>query len=157
MIINSLQEFCQFFQKGKPIISIDYGLKKLGLAISTPNHHLPMPLKIIEHESDKKKITDILCILKENNICAIVLGLPINMNGTKSEQTLIVENFANKLTKRTELPIFFQDERLTSKAANNLLKDFGLKRKNRNSIDDLAAASMILETALTSASKLSKY
>ena len=79
------------------------------------------------------------------------------MNGTKSEQTLIVENFANKLTKRTELPIFFQDERLTSKAANNLLKDFGLKRKNRNSIDDLAAASMILETALTSASKLSKY
>jgi putative Holliday junction resolvase len=151
MIINSLQEFCQFFQKGKPIISIDYGLKKLGLAISTPDHHLPMPLRIIENESDRKKITDVISILKENNICAIVIGLPINMNGTKSEQTLIVEQFATKLTKRTELPIFFQDERLTSKAANNLLKDFGLKRKNRNSIDDLAAASMILETTLDSA------
>ncbi len=157
MIINSPQEFCQFFHKGKPIVSIDYGFKKLGLAISTPDHHLPMPLKIIEHESDKKKITEIISILKEKNICAIVIGLPINMDGTKSDQTVTVENFANKLTKRTELPIFFQDERLTSKAANNLLKDFGLKRKNRNAIDDLAAASMILETTLNSVNKLNKY
>ena len=70
------------------------------------------------------------------------------MDGTKSDQTIIVEKFAEKLEKRTNLPIFFQDERLTSRAADNLLKSFGIKRKNRNENDDLAAASMILETTL---------
>jgi putative Holliday junction resolvase len=72
------------------------------------------------------------------------------MDGTKSEQTTIVEKFAEKLEKRTNLPIFFQDERLTSRAADNLLKSFGIKRKNRNESDDLTAASMILETTLKS-------
>lgn len=150
MIINSLQEFYQFFQKGKPVLSIDYGLKKVGIALSTPDHSLPAPYIVIEEESDKKKITSILNIIGEKNICAIVLGLPINMDGTKSDQTIIVENFAVKMTKRINLPIFMQDERLTSRAADSLLKDFGISRKNRNAMDDLAAASMILETTLDS-------
>lgn len=89
-------------------------------------------------------------MLQEKNISAIVIGLPINMDGTKSEQTILTEKFAEKLEKRSNLPIFLQDERLTSKAADNLLKGFGLKRKDRNNQDDLAAASLILETVLNS-------
>jgi len=154
MIIDTVQEFCKFFQKGHAVISIDHGLKKLGLAISSPDHHLPMPLKLIEIESDKKKLKEIIEIIKEQKICAIVVGLPVNMDGTKSPQTLLVENFAEKLSRRTNLPIFMQDERLTSKAADNLLKDLGLKRKNRNAQDDLVAASMILETTLNSVRNL---
>jgi putative Holliday junction resolvase len=148
MIINSLQEFYKFFQINKPILSIDYGIKKIGIAISTPDHKMALPLTILIGDSEKKKLQEIVAILKEKNACAIVVGLPINMNGTSSEQTLIVEKFAGKLEKRTNLPIFLQDERLTSKAADNLLKDFGLKRKSRNNQDDLAASSMILETVL---------
>lgn len=150
MIIHTLQEFCKFFQPNKPILSIDYGVKKLGLGISTPDHKMAMPLRIISGDSEKKKLQEIVAISIEKQVCAIVVGLPINMNGTPSEQTLIVEKFAEKLKNRTNLPIFLQDERLTSKAADNLLKDFGLKRKDRNSQDDLAAASMILETVLNS-------
>ena len=154
MIIHSLQEFCMFFEKGKTVISIDYGQKKLGLAISSPDHHLPMPLKLISEESDKKKLSQITEVIKDYKVCAIVVGLPINMDGTKSDQTIIVEKFVEKLANRTNLAIFMQDERLTSKAADNLLKRFGLKRKDRNSQDDLAAASLILETTLDSAKNL---
>ena len=154
MIIHIIQEFSRFFQIGQPIISIDYGLKKIGLAISTPDHSMSLPLAIVSGESEKKKLQEIIAITKEKNICAIVLGLPINMDGTDSEQTMIVKKFAEKLENRTNLPIFLQDERLTSKAADNLLKQFGLKRKDRNKNDDLTAASLILETVLDSAKRI---
>ncbi len=156
MIINTLQEFYKFFQPNRPILSIDYGQKKIGLGISSPDHHLPMPLKIINGKSDKQKLQKIISIILEKNICAIVIGLPINMDGTKSEQTFIVEKFANQLQISSELPIFMQDERLTSKLASNLLKEIGLKRKERDSKDDLIAACMILETTLESCKKISK-
>ncbi len=148
MIIDTLQEFCTFFKLGAPLIGIDYGEKKIGLAISTPDHQVCLPLKLITGESEKKKLNEIVEIAKNKSACAIVVGIPLNMDGTKSEQTLIVEKFTEKLARRTNLPIFFQDERLTSRAADNLLKSFGIKRKNRNANDDLTAASMILETTL---------
>lgn len=150
MIIETIQEFCTFFKERQPLISIDYGQKKIGLAISTPDHKMSLPLKLLLDNSEKKKLNQIAEIAKDKNACAIVLGLPLNMDGTKSEQTIIVEKFAEKLEKRTMLPIFLQDERLTSKAANNLLKSFGIKRKVRNTNDDLTAASLILETTLKS-------
>ena len=150
MIINTLEEFCTFFKTTQPLIAIDHGQKKIGLAISTPDHVMSMPLQLLTGDSEKKKLSHIVEITKNKNICAIVVGLPLNMDGTKSDQTIIVEKFTKKLEKRTSLPIFFQDERLTSRAADNLLKSFGVKRKNRNKNDDLTAASMILETTLKS-------
>jgi putative Holliday junction resolvase len=154
MIIHTLQEFCKFFQQGRPIVSIDYGVKKIGIAISTPDHQISMPLQIISGDSEKKKLQEIVQLTKEKNICAIVVGLPINMDATHSDQTLIVEKFTEKLQNRTNLPIFMQDERLTSKTADNMLKEFGMKRKERNNSDDLVAASLILETALNSSKNL---
>ena len=150
MIIETIQEFCTFFKERQPLISIDYGQKKIGLAISTPDHKMSLPLQLLLGDSEKKKLNQIAEITKAKNACAIVLGLPLNMDGTKSEQTIIVERFAEKLEKRTNLPIFLQDERLTSRAADNLLKSFGIKRKVRNTNDDLTAASLILETTLKS-------
>ena len=63
-------------------------------------------------------------------------------------------NFVDKLAKKTNLPIYLQDERLTSKAADSLLRNMGFNRKQRNERDDMAAASMILETTLESAKRL---
>lgn len=154
MIIDTLQEFCTFFKNKQPLIGIDYGQKKIGLAISTPDHQMSMPFQLLTSDSEKKKLNQIVETIKDKNICAIVIGLPLNMNGTKSDQTMIVEKFAKKLEKRTNLPIFFQDERITSRAADNLLKSFGIKRKNRNKNDDLTAASLILETTLKSRQSL---
>lgn len=157
MIIDSLQGFYQLLQKGKPILAIDYGSKKLGIAISDPSHILSMPFTLIAKNSDEDKLKNIIQITQNIHACAIILGLPINMDGSNSTQTLKIQQFANKLSQKTDLPIYLQDERLTSKAANNFLKEFGLNRKKRNELDDLTAASMILETSLNRINKYSQF
>lgn len=148
MIDPTLEEFCQKLAPGKRLIAIDYGSKKLGIAISDPSICMSLPMKEILEPNDERKITNIIRVSQENSACAIVLGLPINMDGTRSSQTEIVQKFAEKLATHTKLPIFLQDERLTSKAADNLLKTIGLKRKERNARDDSIAACLILDTVL---------
>jgi putative Holliday junction resolvase len=154
MIINSLQEFYSFFEISKPLLAIDYGNKKIGLAISSPDHRIAMPHSIIAVNNDREKLDRIIDFSVKYNICAIVVGLPVNMDGTSSSQAKIVNNFVNKLIKKTNLPIYLLDERLTSRAADSMLKNMGLNRRQRNERDDMVAASMILETALESVKKL---
>jgi len=101
-----------------------------------------------------KSVDRIIDFIVKNNICAIVVGLPVNMDGTSSSQAKIVTSFVNKLAKETNLPIYLQDERLTSRAADNMLKNMGLNRRQRNERDDMAAASLILETVLESVKKI---
>ena len=72
------------------------------------------------------------------------------MDGSQSSQTEIVLKFVAKLAARTNIPIFLQDERMTSKAADNFLKLLGSNRKKRNDSDDAVAAALILETVLQS-------
>lgn len=148
MISSSLQEFYSFLGFNRPLIAIDYGTKKIGLAISSPDYLIAMPHSIITSSGDPEKITKILEVVTKNNVCGIIMGIPVNMDGTDSNQTKIVTNFANCLAKQTLLPIYLQDERLTSKLADKLLKDMGFNRKQRNERDDKLAASLILETAL---------
>jgi putative Holliday junction resolvase len=113
-----------------------------------------MPLKIVTGLSDSNKLNSISDIVELYSVCAIVLGLPISMDGRASQQTRIVQNFAENLKNIFNLPIYLQDERLTSRAADSLLKSFGMSRKERNSQDDSIAASMLLETTIDSIKKL---
>lgn len=148
MISVTLDEFCQKLTLGKRLIAVDYGSKKLGIAISDPLFCMALPMKELIEANDERKMNNIIRISKENAACGIVLGLPINMDGTRSEQTEILQKFAEKLAAKTDIAIFLQDERLTTKAADNLLKTIGFKRKERNARDDSIAACLILDTVL---------
>ena len=148
MISHTLEEFCKNLAPGQRLIAIDYGSKKLGVAISDPSLCMSLPMKEIIEPNNERKIAHIIRISKENAAGGIVIGLPINMDGTRSEQTEIVQKFAHKLALKTDLSIFLQDERMTTKAADNLLKTLGLKRKERNTRDDSIAACLILDTVL---------
>lgn len=154
MIIKTIEEFSSFFNQGRSLMAIDYGKKKLGIAISTPDHKIAMPFKLIKEDNAKRKIDIIVDLIKGQNICAVVIGMPYHMDGSNSQQTLVVQKFIENLSNQIDLPIFLQDERLTTKAANAFLQNFRLNRKQRNAQDDLVAASMILETVLESASRL---
>lgn len=154
MIISTLQEFYPFLKRGRPIIAIDYGQKKLGIAISNREHNFALPLKTINEIDEEKKIKALQQLVNDHSICAIVIGLPINLKGEITSQTEIVKTFANKLSNILNLPIYLQDERLTSRAADNMLKSIGMKRKERNTKDDLIAASLILESTLGSINKM---
>lgn len=154
MIVNSLQEFSEVLKSNRPIIAIDYGEKKTGIAISNQERTLSMPIKTIYEVQEQKKIVSILDLITAYSACAIVVGLPMHMNGQISSQAELVLKFVDKLIASSELPIYLQDERLTSKAADNLLKSLGMKRKERNDRDDSLAASMLLETVLGSMARL---
>lgn len=148
MIIDRVQEFSSFFKQGMSIIAIDYGTKKIGIAISTPDHKIAMPFKLIIEKSVKRQIEKIIDIINENKICAIILGIPYYMDGSDSDQTRLVRKFAEKLSKQTTLPLYLQDERLTTLEANDYLQNFGLTRKKRHAQDDATSASMLLETVM---------
>ncbi|AFC69568.1 crossover junction endodeoxyribonuclease RuvA [Rickettsia amblyommatis] len=148
MIIKNLQEFYRLLIPNAPLIAIDYGSKKLGIALSNQERSIAMPLNTITEI--KIVITALLNIIEKYKVCGVIIGLPIDMSGAVTEQTNIVMKFAEELAKSINLPIYLQDERLTTKAANNFLKSLGVKRKDRNNNDDAVAASMILETVLDS-------
>lgn len=152
MITSNIQEFCKFLTKSAPILSLDFGEKKIGVAISNKEHSMSLPIDVIPNNNE-----NILEIISQYNPCAIVIGLPVNMDGSMENIGIEkVQNFAKNLYDQFYIPIFLQDERLTSKTADNLLKNLGLSRKDRNKIDDKIAASMILESALGNISK-AKY
>jgi len=148
MIMTSLQEFCKYFKINSPIIAIDMGEKKVGFAMTDMSRVMAMPLEVLRFDHDKQKIAHILGLLERHKPCAIVIGLPLNMDGTDSDQTVKVRAFAEKLSTACALPIYMQDERMTSSAANSLLKSIGMNRKDRHQIDDQVAACLILESVL---------
>ena len=123
-------------------LAIDYGVKRTGLAICDPAETLASPLTIIEGQKDLlKKIAD---VVEAENVGAIVLGLPLNMDDSTGSQAKLVFQFAEQLEKALNIPIHFQDERLSSFGAGEKLAsaDFTIKKKKKR-IDAIAAAEIL--------------
>jgi putative Holliday junction resolvase len=127
-------------------LAIDYGDKHTGLAICDPAETIASPLAVIEGQKDLiKKITD---IVKSENVGAIVLGLPLNMNDSQGFQAEHVFQFAEQLRAYLQIPIHFQDERLSSFAAEGKLAPADFTRRKKKKRLDAVAAAEILETFL---------
>ena len=123
-------------------LSVDYGAKRTGLAICDPAETLASPLAVIEGQKDlPKKIAE---VVEAENVEAIVLGLPLNMDDSTGPQARLVFQFAEQLEKVLNIPIHFQDERLsTFSAAEKLASaDFTMKKKKKR-LDAIAAAEIL--------------
>jgi putative Holliday junction resolvase len=154
MITSSLQEFYKALKPNAPIIGIDYGNKKIGIAISDPGRIMALPLEVMVLEKENAKLDYLERLVVKYKAGGVVLGLPTYLDGTASTQTNIVNNFAKKLSKIVLVPILLQDERLSSSAAQSLLRDSGMNRKKRDQIDDKIAASLILGAVIDELPKL---
>ncbi len=127
------------------VLGIDYGEKRVGIALSDPMQIIATPSRIIKHEDDDNVVVEqILNILKAEKVSKIVVGLPLNMNGSHGFQAERVEQFVLRLKQETSLPIFFEDERESSKKVKEAMK--AVKSKDER-IDDRAAA-IILQNYL---------
>lgn len=127
------------------ILGIDYGEKRVGVAISDPLGIIASPLLVIEHKDDDSLvIEELLIIIETNNITRLVIGLPLNMNGSLGFQAQRICEFVDELKKYTQVAINFEDERESSKQVKEIMKT--IKSKN-NIIDDRAAA-VILQNYL---------
>ena len=123
------------------ILALDYGDKKIGVAISDPMKIIAKPLQIIMNSNYKRVLNEINNLIKELDIEMILVGLPITMKNTSSEQTQKVIEFINQLKDNLSIDIETYDERLTSKMAIKSLVMQGVKTgHNKYEIDKTSAA-----------------
>ena len=126
-------------------LAIDYGTRHIGLAVCDRTETIASPLAVIEGQ--KALFEKIAAIVETENIEAVVLGLPLNMDDSQGPQAKLVLQFAEQLKKLIEIPIHLQDERLSSFAAEQRMASDGFKRKKKKRLDAIAAME-ILETFL---------
>jgi len=127
------------------ILSIDYGDVRIGLAISDVMQIIAKPYKTIDNISNDIVIESIRTIITEKNIEKIVIGLPLTLKNTFSEQTKKVEKFVSLLNNKINIPILTYDERLTSIEAKRSLVNQGVKIKNKKGFVDMTAAAIFLQ------------
>lgn len=105
------------------IIGLDFGEKRIGVAISDESQKIALPLCVLEEIDTAGAIARIKEICQRKEVKKIVLGLPLTLEGKRGSAALKIKEFAEILGKKVNLPIFFEDERLTSKEAEKILRD----------------------------------
>lgn len=130
------------------IAAIDYGKKRIGLAISDPNAKIAFPLTTVPGGAHAiSHISQALAPYK-NQIRTLLIGLPLLLNGTEGAMAQEVRTFAQQLQTALNLPILFIDERLSSAQADKQLRENSFNRKERSSKIDMAAATLLLQSYL---------
>lgn len=126
------------------ILGIDYGTRRIGLAISDPLRIIAQSLETIENNNECYSI--IKKIIEREYIALIVVGMPLNLKGERAQKSLEVEEFIRNLRAHIKIDIVDWDERFTSTMAQRSLLQFGVKKKQRSEkgrIDSMAAAIML--------------
>ncbi len=135
-------------------LSLDYGSKTVGVAVSDATGSVVRELEIIRREKEKalrRTLARIEEIIKTEGVEAIVIGLPINMDGTEGERAEKARVFGDMVARRTGLPVRFQDERLTTEEAYEIMDENNIRnRKDRKAHADSMAAAVILGDFLNS-------
>ena len=127
------------------VLSIDFGEKHIGLAISVPELKIPQPLQTIERKNLWKELEK---IFSQYKIETVVVGLPLRTDGTETKFTLITRKFAKELSSKFKVPVKLWDERFSTCEAESTLRMLGKQpSRNKEEIDKLAAA-IILEDYL---------
>ena len=134
------------------VLGIDYGERRIGLALSDPMGIISKPLGIIDRKKTTDYISEILNTSREKNANIIVVGLPLTLRGKQSKQTEIVQKFIEKLTRLGKIPVVPVDERFSSISAKKSLQQQGVKTGHEKGRVDETAAAIILQEYLDSQS-----
>ncbi len=130
-------------------LGLDLGSKTLGVAISDATGFIASSYKTIRHNEEYDKLKDeVVKIVNEHKIDGIVLGFPKNMNNTIGPKGELSIEFKAKLEEVLDIPIYLEDERLTTKSATDLLIKGNVSRKGRKEVVDSLAATIILQSFL---------
>lgn len=130
------------------VLGLDYGEKHIGIAISDALGILASSLATLENKGKDFIVSEIKKICKENKVKEIIIGLPISLSGEQETQAKQVKEFAEFLSKEIDIPIVFEDERLTTIMADKFLKEKGTKIKDRKAKEHKLAAQIILQDYL---------
>ncbi|MBU5350299.1 Holliday junction resolvase RuvX [Paenibacillus sp. FSL W7-1279] len=134
----------------KKIMGLDYGDRRIGVAISDAFGWTAQGVEVIERRRDEGELDRIAALVKDNEVGEIVVGLPKNMNGTIGPRGEICMEFASTLRESLSLPVHLWDERLSTVSAERTLLEADVSRKKRKQVVDKMAASLILQNYLDS-------
>ena len=133
------------------ILALDYGEKRIGMAVSDPMGILANAIDFIKRTSLKRDLDALEQIVRDRKVDRVVIGLPLNMNGTEGPMAEAVRKFAEKDTERG-MEVELWDERLSTRAAEAALLEADLSRKKRKGLRDKVAAAWFLQSYLDSQS-----
>lgn len=149
MIFENLVEFKKNIKDGKRLIGLDLGKKNIGVATSDRDKNIATPRFILKRKSNEKDIEIINKFIKENNVGGVVIGLPLNSRENETKSSEFVRNFTKVFDEKVNLPIFLQNEYLSSFEAEDFLIDtMSTKFKKTKEIVDKVAAHYILQSVL---------
>ena len=146
--ILSIDEFKTNIENNSRLLGVDPGKRNIGFAICDENKKVATPLKVLQKSKFEVLIKEIDQIIKENNIKGIVIGNPINMDGTSGKSSQSANDFAKNLSRNATIPITMWDERLSSEGSFKITKELGTNVSNRVNKLDKNAAAFILQGAI---------
>ena len=132
----------------KILMGLDYGSKTVGVAVSDALMMTAQPLETVTRDSEKKlrkTLARIAALAEERSVGLFVLGRPVHMDGSAGERVEKCAEFKELLEKRTGIPVVWQDERLTTAEADEILSESGVPKEDRKKYIDQVAASLILQ------------
>jgi putative Holliday junction resolvase len=135
---------------GKRVLGLDYGSRRIGVAVSDPLGLTVQPLPPIPREGDRKDIAVLARLAAELGVTSVVLGLPLLLNGDEGPAAGRARAFGERMQAETSLPVTMWDERLTSVQSERHLIASGVRRQDRKGIRDSLSAMFLLQSALDS-------
>ena len=144
----SIEEFKKNQAKKSRLLGLDLGSKRIGLSICDDKQSIATPYKTINRTNIEKLIKEIFVIIEDNNIGGIIIGNPINMDGSVGRSSQSVKDVASNISKSVKLPICLWDERLSTTGAFNLSGQLDVNVSKRLKNIDQNAAAFILQGAI---------
>ena len=148
MICESMTDFVAALPPHRALAGLDLGEKTIGVAVSDRMLSVATPLETIRRSKFTADAAALLAITAEREIVGLILGLPFNMDGSEGPRCQSTRAFARNLSRLTDLPIGYWDERLSTVAAERALLEADTSRKRRSEVIDHVAAGYILQGAL---------
>lgn len=146
--LEEIEAFAGRLGRNDRLIGIDAGTKTLGLALSDVSRMIASPLQVLRRKKFSIDADELLRLAREHEVAGLVLGLPMNLDGTAGPRVQATRAFARNLNAISELPILLWDERLSTAEAERMLIAADASRKRRAEVIDKLAATIILQSAL---------
>ena len=144
----TLEEFKKKHSDKCRLIGLDLGSKRIGVSICDEKQLIATPLKTINKNTLTELISELKVIIDENNIKGIIIGNPLNMDGSSGRSTQSVKDISNNIKKDIDVPVFLWDERLSTVGAFNLSSQLDVNVTKREKKIDENAATFILQGAI---------
>jgi putative Holliday junction resolvase len=145
--MGSIQELAAALPRHGRLMGLDLGEKTIGIAVGDPGHMIATPITTIRRSKFADDAKTLLKLVDERQVAGLVIGLPLNMDGSEGPRCQSVRQFASNLSKLRDMPMAFWDERLSTVAVTRDMISADLSRAKRARIVDQSAAAFILQGA----------